>query len=442
VIGLAILCLLLAQSLPETDPRPAGSDWPRFLGPHGNATTPESLPSPPWPESGPRLLWQAEVGDGYSMPAIAGGRLFLFDRRGDRARLSCRDASTGRELWLSDYPTDYEDVYGFSNGPRSTPFVDGKRVYSLGVEGRLRCHAVSDGKLLWDVDTAGRFGVVQNFFGVGSSPVVEGDLLLVPVGGSSTDAPPIHSGMLRGNGSGIVAFDKRTGEVRYAVTDELAGYSTPVFATIGERRWGFVFARGGLVGFEPASGSVDFHYPWRARKLESVNAANPVVVADTVLVSESYGPGSSLVRVRPGGYEVLWKDDPAGPSSLRSHWATPVHHRGTVFGCSGSGIGDAELRAIEHASGKVVWRKKGLGRSTLILAGDQLLVLTEYGRLIVVKAGGTDYEPVAEVDLGTPGNGGSRPAIEPPAWNAPALARGRIYVRGKKRLLCLQLGGG
>ena len=113
-----------------------------------------------------------------------------------------------------------------------------------------------------------------------------------------------------------------------------------------------------------------------------------------------------------------------------------------MFGCSGSGSGDAELRAIEHASGKVLWRKKGLGRSTVVLAGEQLLVLTEYGRLIVVKAGAARYEPVAEVDLGAPGDGGGRPAIESPVWNAPALAHGRIYVRGKNRLLCLELGGG
>ena len=109
--------------------------------------------------------------------------------------------------------------------------------------------------------------------------------MIVQVGGSPPDSPRIHSGKVRGAGSGIVAFDKFTGHVRYKITDQLASYSSPTVVSIGDRRWGLVFARGGLVGFEPTSGQVDFFYPWRARKLESVNASNPVIVDDMVLVS-------------------------------------------------------------------------------------------------------------------------------------------------------------
>src|SRR5690606_25563868 len=107
------------------------------------------------------------------------------------------------------------------------------------------------------------------------------------------DSPSIASGQVKGNGSGVVAFDKLTGQVRYQLSDELASYSSPTLATIGDRRWCFVFARGGLLGFEPATGKLDFHYPWRSPKLESVNASNPVVVDNTVFISECYGPGSS-----------------------------------------------------------------------------------------------------------------------------------------------------
>ena len=421
--------------VPDLRTYKTGSDWPRFLGPSGDGKSPETGVVLDWPPGGPPVRWHKRIGDGYSMPSVARGRLFLFDRHGDRARLTCLRSETGEELWCAEYPTDYEDMYQFSTGPKTTPVVDGERVYTFGVEGRLRCHRVTDGKLLWDVDTETRFGVVQNFFGVGSTPIVEGDLLIVPVGGSPAGTPGIQSGRVVGNGSGIVAFDKRTGEVRYKITDELASYSSPTIVTIGKRRWGFAFLRGGLVGFEPSSGKVDFHFPWRSRKLESVNASNPVVVGDRVLISESYGPGSALLRVRPGTYEVVWKDPPGRNKSLKTHWMTPIHHEGYVYASSGSGSGDAELRAVELATGKVMWSKPGLGRSTLLYVDGRLVVLTERGRLLVVRASPESYEQVADVVLRTPG----APLIDYPAWNPPVLSHGLLHVRGKDRLACLDL---
>ncbi len=285
-------------------------DWPGFLGARGDARSSETSILTEWPADGPAVKWHARVGDGYSMPSIAAGRLYMFDRHGDRARLTAMNAETGEELWRSEYSTAYEDLYGFSVGPRTSPVVDGDRVYTFGVEGHLRCHRSADGELLWDVDTASKFGVVQNFFGVGSTPVIEGPLLIAPIGGSPPGTTDIESGKIEGNGSGIVAFDKLTGKLRYAVTDELASYSSPVLTTVGKRRWGFVFARGGLVGFDPASGEVDFSFPWRSKKFQSINAANPVVVGDTVFITESYGPGGALLRFAPGRYEVLRQDEP------------------------------------------------------------------------------------------------------------------------------------
>src|SRR5262249_26024648 len=153
-------------------------------------------------------------------------------------------------------------------------------------EGKLHCVRAEDGKLLWKVDTKSEFNVVQNFFGVGSTPVIEGDLLITQVGGSPKGTDPRIAPRTKGDRSGVVAFDKFTGNVRYRITDELASYAGPVLATIGGRRWGFVLARGGLIGFEPATGTVDLHFPWRARDFESVNASNPIVVGDQVFITE------------------------------------------------------------------------------------------------------------------------------------------------------------
>ncbi len=428
------LALLLAAALaPVALP---ASDWPSFLGPTHDGKSTEKLEWRDWPEDGPPVLWHIEVGEGYSMPSIADGRLFLFDRGGDEARLRALDAATGKELWQSTYPTAYEDMYGYSTGPRASPVIDGERVYAFGVDGRLRCHQASDGKVLWEVDTMKRFGVQQNFFGVGSTPLVEGDLLIVPIGGSPPESKGIMSGEVQPNGTGVVAFDKKTGEERWKASDELASYSSPVPATIGDRRLIFYFARGGLLALEPKSGAVAFHFPWRANLLESVNAANPVIVDDKVLVTETYGPGSALIQVTPEGYEVLRKDPPRG-KTMANHWSTPVYHEGVLYGSSGRSSGDAVLRAIDFMSGETKWEKKGLTRSTLLYADGHFLVLTEYGRLILIEATPERYSPVAEVDLGKATD--ARPALAHPAWNAPVLVDGRLYVRGKHRLLCLDL---
>jgi len=421
-------CLLFAAVVCLSAASAWAGDWPRFLGPTSDGKSTETGLDLTWPESGPPLVWEVEVGDGYTMPAIADGKLFEFDRREDTARLTCREAATGKELWRVEYPTDYEDMYGYSTGPRGTPVIDGERVYTYGVEGRLRCHAVDDGKLLWEVDTVKKFGVVQNFFGVGSTPVIEDDLLIAMVGGSPEGSPGIQSGEVESAGTTVVGFDKKTGTVRYATGYDLASYSSPVLTTLDGRRRGLLFARGGLLGFDPASGKIGFKFPWRSKILESVNAANPVVVGNRVLITECYGPGSALLQLKREGYEVLREDPPRG-KSMASHWATPIHIDGTAYGCSGRNSGDAELRAVGFADGKVAWSQPGLGRTTMIHVQGHLLVLGERGRLFVVEATPATFKQVSATE----------PLVSYPAWNPPVLANGLLYVRGADKLRCFDL---
>lgn len=422
--------------------RKSGSDWPGFLGPTGDSVSTEKGIIKPWPESGLRIVWQKQVGVGYAMPSMSQGRLFHFDRHGDQARLSCFNCETGGFIWKFEFPTNYEDYFGYNNGPRAFPVVDGERVYTHSAEGMIHCVNAVDGKLIWTVDTRVEFGVVQNFFGVGATPVVEGDLLIVPVGGSPRGE---ELGMRqRGNGSGVVAFDKRTGKVKYRVTDELASYAVPVMATINQRRWCFVFARGGLIGMNPITGKVDFQFPWRARMLESVNASNPVVVGDRVFISETYGPGSALLQVKEGGYNVVWSDaDKRFDKSMQCHWNTPIHHAGYLYGSSGRHLGDAELRCIELATGKVMWSKEDLTRASLLMIDGHFLCLTEVGQLRLLKVNPQKFEEISRMDLRVIGK--SAPAAERPRlahdpwWAAPIVSHGLLYVRGDNRLICFEL---
>lgn len=414
--------------------RRAGDDWPSFLGPNRDGKSAETGIRTDW-SAGLPILWQREVGNGYSAPAVVAGRLFMFDRHGDMARLTAFKAETGEELWRQEYATDYQDLYDYSNGPRASPVVDGDRVYTLGAGGLLRCHRVATGELLWSVDTTARYGVVQNFFGVASTPAIEGELLIVQVGGSPADAPKIHSGDVQPNGSAVVAFDKETGEERYRVGAELASYAAVQLATIDGRRWSLVFARGGLLAFDPASGAIDFHYPWRAKILESVNAATPVVVGDKVFISETYGPGSSLLRVEPGGYELLWKDASRRDHSLATHWSTPIHHDGVLYASSGRNPGNAELRAVELATGKVLWSVPRLKRSSMLSVDGHFVVLSEDGVLRLIRRNPEKYELLGELILEHAG----RRLINSPAWNAPVLSHGILYVQGDGMLVAVEL---
>ncbi len=464
---LGILSLVMAVASAQETPKPeaapltnlgtrqAGIDWPIFLGPTQDSKSPETGIITKWTAKRPRIVWSRPLGTSYGAPTISQGRLFQFDRFEDQARIYSLNAETGKQLWQYEYKTSYSDYFAYNNGPRCSPVVDGDRVYAYGAEGMLTCLSAVSGKLLWQVNTFKDFGVVQNFFGVGSTPVVEGDLLIVMVGGSPAWAQNLGAGQLdrvEGDGSGIVAFDKYTGKVKYKLTDELASYASLKTATINGRRWCFAFCRGGLVGFEPKSGKLDFEYPWRAKLLESVNASMPVVVGNEVFISETYAVGSSLLKVSPGSSEVVWKDDDRRrQKAMMTHWNTPVYHDGYLYGSSGRHTDEAELRCIEWKTGKVMWAEKGLTRSSLLLVDDHFICQAEYGQLLVVKVNPQKYEVVSEIDLKEtvagpalpgpklPGAEVPKPLLKYPCWAAPVLSHGLLYVRGDDRLVCLEL---
>jgi outer membrane protein assembly factor BamB len=405
---------------------PAQEDWPSFLGPRRDGKSAETG-ALQWP---PGKLWERELGDSFGAPSAHRGRLFHFDRFGDKVRLTCLRADTGEEIWRFEAPTSYVDGYGDNHGPRCCPVVDGDRVYAFGADGLLFCVS-SEGALSWKRDTAADFGVVSNFFGVGSTPVVEGDLLLVHVGGSPPNSPGIETGETKPAGSAIVAFDKKTGEVKWKCGDDLAAYGSPIVATVGGRRRGFVFARGGLLGFDPLRGAAEFHFPWRAKSLQSVNACTPVVVDDLVFVSDSYSVGAAVVRVpeKEGkDVELVWSDGRKRDRSFSAWWNTPIHVDGLLYGTSGQG-GETDLRCVELKTGKVRWSEGGLGPTSLLYVDGQFIALSDDGTLRRIKANGEKYEELGRFAAG----------VKSPARAAPVLSRGLLYVRGKDKLVCFGL---
>ncbi|MEM7316149.1 MAG: PQQ-binding-like beta-propeller repeat protein, partial [Planctomycetota bacterium] len=438
----ALDCCIAQQPPPPPDlgTRKQGEDWPTFLGPNGNSRSSETGFQMDWNQHPPKVLWDVEVGASYAICSISRGRCFVFDRVEDTARLRCLNSETGKPLWQYTYPTKYEDMLGYNNGPRCAPITDGRLVYIFGVDGQLHCVKASDGKRVWAVDTAEDYGVVQNFFGVGSTPAIYNDMLLVMIGGSPDESHgfgQMELDRVVGEDSGIVAFDRFTGKERYRLTDELASYASMVTARINDRDWAFAFARGGLVGFNPANGKLDFRFPWRARILESVNASTPVIVGNEVLITETYGPGGCLLAVGPDGKNrVVWKDERGAKRSMAAHWNTPVHHKGYIYGSSGRHSQPAELRCVDWKTGKVQWSKPGLARASLLYVDGHLICLSENGVLRSIEATPEAYREKGKLEWADE-NG--RALLRYPAWSAPILSHGLLYVRGNDRLVCAEL---
>ena len=333
-------CLLLLSLAVSAFCSPAtyASDWPQFLGATRNGVCPDGLTNA-WPKNGPPTVWQKKVGQGFSGPVLSSGKLILFHRVEDKETVECLDALTGASLWTFAYPTAYRDDFGFDEGPRATPAISDGRVYTYGAEGVLNSLDFSTGKKVWTVNAKTEFHAAKGFFGIACSPLVEGNSVLLIVGGR--------------DGAGIVAFDKTNGKILWKTSNDEASYASPVTATIAGHRYALFLTRAELVAAEPSNGKVLFQFPFRPAINSSVSAAAPLVIGDTVFLSASYGAGAALLKVDGNECRKIWQSD----QSLSAHYATPVHHDGYLYGINGRtdpGFEPpASLRCIELKTGKI-----------------------------------------------------------------------------------------
>ena len=428
---------LLAPSAASAQ-KDAKHDWPSFLGANRDGRSEETGILKDWSDGKLKLVWQKEIGEGYGIGCVAGQRIFHFDAVDGKERLRCLKTTDGSEIWKFEYPSNYKDMFGFDSGPRSSPIFDGDRVYSYGVEGKLYCVSAKDGKEIWKVDTAKEFGVIQNFFGVGSTPIILGDQLFVMVGGSPGADKKLPAGRLgeaSSNGSAIVVFDKATGKVLSKFGDDLASYSSIKLAKHGDKTIGYAWCRKGLLAFDAKEHKVLWNIDWRARKLESVNATTPVVNGDFVFISESYGPGSVLLKNQGGKFEEVWSDAKRRNKALSLHWNTPVLHDGMLYASDGQHKNRAELRCVEMKTGEVKWSKRGFARASLTYVDDHLVVLDENGKLLLLKPDAEKYNVVTTYS----DESGNPLKVKSPCWAAPIVAHGKLYVRSKDQLFCFQL---
>jgi len=444
-----------------------GEDWPIFLGPRGTGESGETGLLEEWPEEGPPILWSKNIGVGYSAPSVRGNRLVFHHRQGREEIVECVRADTGDPLWKHALPTEYRDPYGYNDGPRCTPLLTETRCYTFGAEGKLLCVDLESGNQIWLRDTLKDFQVPQAFFGVGCTPILEGNLIIALVGGQPN--------------SGVVAFDAETGKTvwesvgrdtwegaetgwsspakyRWTGDEMVASYSSPVAATIHGHRHVLCLMRQGLVSVDPKDGHVNFKYWFMSRDYESVNAARPVVIGDRIFLTAAYNVGSALLEVNQDGRGIreVWRN----PRNLLAHWSTPIAIGEHIYGFSGRHENEGELRCLDIATGKVAWQSNGFsgslddleqdrftgairdrktgktipfpfyGRGSKILADGKFIILGERGTLALARVSSEKLEEISRA---------SYPQISYPAWAAPVLSRKRLYLRDEHSLVCLDL---
>ncbi len=418
--------------------------WASFLGPSHNGVSGETHLQKDWSASGPACVWERRVGTGYAAPAVSDNRLVYFHRLGDEERVDCLHPESGKLLWSFGYASDFKDRFGYNNGPRASPVISQGRVFVYGAACRLSCLALETGKLIWKKDLAAEYGLKQGYFGNGTTPLIHENILVVNIG---APGGPCVLGLDVKEGRELWRFGKQWG----------ASYASPVPATINHKQRIFVFAGGerkppvgGLLCLDPRNGALDFRFPWRSKKAESVNASNPVVVGSRIFVSASYGAGGVQVEVgKDFSCKKVWRTEHFG-----AHWNTPIYRNGFLYGFDGRHRRGAELVCINWSTGKEVWRKKprwkeasaasggetvegGFYRGSLLWADGYFLCLGESGHLAWLALNSKGYRERARARL----------FEAPETWTLPVLSRGLLYVvqnaKGASvnypRLLCYDL---
>ena len=400
------------------------SDWTEYRGPDNTGVTREKITTS-FPAGGPKIKWKVPSANGFSSFVIAGGRCFTQELRPventDQEVLVARDAETGMESWTRPLGTMKINSGGESgangnkggDGPRSTPATDGRHVWTFSARMVLQCFEVKTGQEIWKRDLmkdhAGREISWMN----AQSPMLEGDRIYVAGGGA---------------GQSLLALDKKDGSVAWKAFDEKSTHATCVPATIHGQRQVIFFVQSGLLSVEPATGRELWRYPF---KYSVSTAASPVVDGDLVYCSAGYKVGAGAARISREGN--TWKATEIyrfpGDQPLANHWSTPVLHQGHLYGMfQFKEYGNGPVKCVEIATGQVKWEKPGFGPGNVILAGNQVVALSDAGELVVFATDPKKYTELARADV-----------LEGKCWTTPSLSNGRLYLRSTTEAACVDV---
>jgi len=418
-------CTLRAVFRSES-PQWGSGDWPQFRGPNRNGVALATGLRFDWSnENPPPNLWKPEqsIGKGWSSFAVVSGRAMTQEQRKGREMVVCYDFRYGTEIWKHVDDAHFESVQG-GIGPRATPTVVGRRVYTLGATGVLNCLDILDGSEYWQRNILDDAGAENISWGMAGSPLVAGNLVFVNAGG--------------GGGKAVIAYDRFTGDIVWANGNEQAGYCSPVLRRIHGVPQLLIFHGEGVTAYNPNTGRQLWSYPWT--NVSQINVAVPIVKDNRVFISSGYSRGSVLLKVEvdDGDWSVeeVWKQ-----RRFRLKFNDAVYHDGYLYG-----LDETILTCLRFEDGKIMWRRRrlgpggGFGYGQVLLAGETLIVTgEETGWVSFIRAspetprylGGFRALNREQGLLDEKGN----------CWNQPVISHGRLLLRNEREVACYALTG-
>ena len=387
--------------------------WPQWGGPSRSFVTDAPALATSWPADGPRRLWQRPLGDGYSAIVSDVETLYTVYRAEAQDVVIALDAATGKTKWESRFDAPFKETCSERLGPapRAAPLIIGDRLVTISAGGLMNSFDRRTGAKQWAVDLVEGGAQAVRACGYSASPIAFKNLIITTAGGP---------------GRGVVAVNAETGAFAWRSQDFQNGYSSPLLIDLDGRPELVVFTFGEVSGLDPATGTLEWTVAHRAE--QGVNVATPIWGPDNLLfVSSAYNGGSRVLKLARQGDKVDVKEVWAN-QRVRIHFGNAVRVGTRIYASNGD-FGAAPFAAIDVLTGDMVWRDRGVARSTLISADGKLIILDEDGKLVIATPGESGLTIHAKAQV-----------LENTAWTVPTLCGSTLYLRDRKQIVAVDLG--
>lgn len=380
--------------------------WTDFRGPRRDGRYEEMKVRTDWPSAGLSPLWKQPIGGGFASFVIADGLAFTIEQRRHREVVTAYAVETGRELW--SYGWDEKFLEATGDGPRATPCWDDGYVYALGATGHFVCLEAKSGELVWSHNILADSQARNLTWGMSASPLVVDNKVIVLPGGPS--------------GNSVVAYDQRTGRKLWSSLSDQQAYTSPMVVTLAGKRQLLVVSAERAIGLEVETGKLLWDHPWITHL--GINSAQPVILGtDRFFISSGYGHGAAVVELagnERAGFRTrtVWQN-----LNMKNKFNSSVLRKGFIYG-----LDEGILACVDAATGERKWKAGRYGYGQLLLADDRLIVLTESGDLVLVRATPEEHQELARFS-----------AISGRTWNHPAIAGGRLLVRNATEMACFDV---
>jgi outer membrane protein assembly factor BamB len=403
--------LLASAAASATSPQPL--PWKQWGGPHRNFTTESGALKPAWPAGGPKVLWKRPLGEGYSSPSAENGVLYTMYGRSGQEIVTALDAASGKTLWEHTTATGFRsEAPDMGHGPYATPLLDGDRLFTAGVDGRLQCLDRKTGRPLWTQLLWTEHGGNRLAYGYASSPIAFRETVIVPVGAKTR---------------ATMAFQKADGKVAWAKGSLPNAYSSPLLINVDGLEQLVQVMDGLVFGLNPHNGDLQWQVPFRADY--GISVATPVWCPGNLLfVSAEYGAGSKMIRLTRNGMQTtateVWTSN-----RLRLHNGNAMWVDGVLYFTSGGKGSQAILSAVEAATGKILWQERSIQKATFVWADGKLITLDQDGILMLANPSPKGFQVNARAEL-----------LTNLSWTPPVLVGTKLYIRDRRSIMAVELG--